>query len=315
MTGENAVSTNANSSDPAIHLARRMVREINDNHGLRFMLRGRCQGGMQGGAWKLVDTAGRQAVLKWRDSNPGSRIPRLMDAVDRIRSAGYPTPAWIASGFTTAGSPYHLQEFVPGHPSPLTARTAALLIEVVERQAGLDPDPIADWSRYVSSQVRDDDGDGPRRFLRGLGRPGEDLLAHFDHVLDRFGSVRLPTGDMVHGDFNSCNVLTHGGRVSGVIDIEAFGSGTRAIDYGWLLREAYVEGAERDAIRMIRHAGDSVAGPGVFATCVAATAFDIVRFQALHDDPDNVPGVISRLHDLADDLSRSMCDQLNGSGS
>ena len=41
----------------------------------------------------------------------------------------------------------------------------------------------------------------------------------------------------------------------------------------------------------------------MLALCVAATAFDIVRWQAKHDDPRNVPGVLASLHRLADDLS------------
>ncbi|MGH3094751.1 MAG: hypothetical protein ACRDMV_01965, partial [Streptosporangiales bacterium] len=63
-----------------------------------------------------------------------------------------------------------------------------------------------------------------------------------------------------------------------VIDVDACGSGTRAVDYAWLLREAYVRRAEPEAIATIRGAGEAVAGPGVLAICAAATAFDITRF-------------------------------------
>jgi hypothetical protein len=132
------------------------------------------------------------------------------------------------------------------------------------------------------------------------------LLAHFDRVLACYGPVELPGGDLVHGDYNSCNVLMHDGAISGVIDVEALGSGTRAIDYAWLLREAWVVGAGEDVARLIRRAGEAVAGAGVLAVCVAATAFDIVRFQAVHDDPANMPGVLDSLHRLAEDLSKPL---------
>lgn len=290
-------------SDDARHTAERVVEEINQVHGLRFVVRARCRGGMQGGAWLLADPDGRQAVLKWRPKGTLRRRPWLGDVVTRIRATGYPTPAWIAAGDTRASESYHVQEVVPGEPANLASETtAALLIEVVESQAGLDPDPPQDWSAYVSSCAREDPEDGPRRFLQQRGADGRELLAHFDRVLASHGPVELPGGDLVHGDFNSCNVLMHDGAISGVIDVEALGSGTRAIDYAWLLREAWVEGAGDGVARLIRRAGEAVAGAGVLAVCVAATAFDIVRWQAVHDDPANVPGVLDSLHRLADDL-------------
>jgi aminoglycoside phosphotransferase (APT) family kinase protein len=292
--------------DPALERVRQVVDEINEANDLRFVVGDRCRGGLQGGAWILTDPAGQRAVLKWRADDRTARRARLLQAVDRIHATGYPTPPWIAAGITVSGSSYHVQRFVPGAPaSPLRANTAALLVDVLERQAGLDPDPGNDWRHYVRWCVEDDTDHGPRAFLRGLGQPGWDLLAGFDRVLALHGHLHPPGGDMVHGDFQSCNVLLQDGQVSGVIDIEAFGSGTRAVDYGWLLREAYVTEAGRVAARLIRRAGEAVAGPGVLAMCVAATAFDIVRFQAGHD-PESLPRLFARLNHLADDLSRSL---------
>nr|WP_238342334.1 phosphotransferase [Actinopolymorpha rutila] len=223
-----------------------------------------------------------------------------------MKTAGYPTPRWIVAGVSEAGIRYHVQEFVEGEPSsPLTADTAELLIEVIERHTGLDPDPTNDWSIYVDSVVGGHLRGGSRAFLRGFRPPGDDLLAAFDRVLAEYGPVRLPAGDLVHGDLNTCNVLLNDGRVSGVIDIDAFGSGTRAIDYAWLLREAYAMDAEPEAVRRVRRAGEAVAGPEVLAHCVAATAFDIVRFQVRHG-PRQVPALLQRLRRLADDLSEPL---------
>jgi aminoglycoside phosphotransferase (APT) family kinase protein len=291
-------------SADARQAAERVVAEINQQHGLHYVVRARCQGGMQGGAWLVTDPAGTQAVVKWRPAGRLRWRPRLGDIVSQIRATGYPTPRWIAAGDTSFGASYHVQDFVDGEPGNLASMaSAALLVDVIEGHAGLDPDPPQDWSSYVSSCAREDRDDGPRRFLQRLGADGRDLIDHYDRVLAAHGPVELPGGDMVHGDFNSCNVLMHGGAVSGVIDVEALGSGTRAIDYAWLLREAWVEGAGDDVARLIRRAGERVAGPGVLALCVAATAFDIVRWQAVHDDPANVPGVMDSLHRLADDLA------------
>ena len=283
--------------------AESVLPEINRTHGLRYALRGRCAGGMQGGAWLLADPEGRPAILKLQADKPGSRRPRtVLEAVNRMNTAGYPTPRWIAAGVSEAGIRYHVMEVAEGEPSsPLTADTAALLVEVIERHAGLDPDPANDWNVYVDSilggQFRDDN----REFLRSFGPPGDDLLVAFDRVLAEHGPVRLPVGDLVHGDLNTCNVLLKAGRVSGVIDIDAFGSGTRVIDYAWLLREGYAMDAEPEAIRRVRRAGEAVAGPEVLAYCVVATAFDIVRFHVRHAQ-QRLPGLLKRLHQLADDL-------------
>jgi Ser/Thr protein kinase RdoA (MazF antagonist) len=290
--------------DTQLERAQNVVHELNQKHGQRFTLRGRCQGGLQGGAWHLTDAAGERAVLKWRTHGGTNRIAGQPHLVRQIRAAGYPTPAWLAAGVTAAGVVYHVQEYVPGEPmTKMTGRTAAQLIEVIERQAGLDPDPGHNWSDYVWRCARDECAGDPRPMLRGLGRPGEELIEHFDAVLAGYGDIVLPAGDLVHGDFNTCNVLAQDGEVAGVIDLEAFGSGTRAVDYAWLLREAYVEGAAPEAITAIREAGEAVAGAGVLAVCAAATAFGITCFQLGHN-PADLLSVIAELHRLADDLSR-----------
>lgn len=287
------------------HAARtaKIVREINQTQGSRFTMRERCRGGLNGGAWLLTDPAGSRAVLKWRTHGGANRIGQQPRLVERIRAAGYPTPAWLAAGVTASGVVYHVQEFVPGEPmTTLTGRTAARLVEVIERQNGLNPDPGYNWSSYVARCARNEADGDPRPAVRRLGRPGVELIEHFDTVLSAYGEIRLPADDLVHGDFNTCNVIARDGEVRGVIDLEGFGSGTRAIDDAWLLREAYVRGAEPTAIAVIRQAGEAVAGPGVLAMCAAATAFDITRFQLAHD-PAGLPAVIAGLHRMADDLT------------
>jgi Ser/Thr protein kinase RdoA (MazF antagonist) len=103
-------------------------------------------------------------------------------------------------------------------------------LNVLDRHAGLDPDPARDRNEYVKRMAFDESGGRPRQTVRQLGSPGHALIAHYEELLDRHRAVRLPRGDLVHGDFNTCNVLIHQGRVSGAIDIEELGSGTRVID-------------------------------------------------------------------------------------
>jgi aminoglycoside phosphotransferase (APT) family kinase protein len=46
---------------------------------------------------------------------------------------------------------------------------------------------------------------------------------------------RLPGGDLVHGDLNLSNVLAEGGTITGVVDWDAVGYGSRASDLAGLL--------------------------------------------------------------------------------
>jgi len=253
-------------------------------------LRGRCAGGMRGGAWLVADGHGRLAVLKVCHNDLAPRVPVLREVVGRLRSAGYPTPEWLASGLSADGFGYWIADHVPGRAStPLTPGKTRLLLEVLESQAGLDPDPSRNWSEYV---LRPDPAHVP-------GPVVDSYLALFEQA----GPVHLPSGDMVHGDFNSCNIFLDSGAVSGVIDIEAIGSGTRAVDYAWLLREAYLENYGPEVIAMIRRAGEAVAGPEALRVCMAATVFDIFRFKLRHQ-PSQINEVIARLHLLAEDLGR-----------
>jgi Ser/Thr protein kinase RdoA (MazF antagonist) len=169
---------------------------------------------------------------------------------------------------------------------------------LIELHAGLDPLPERDWSAYVLTEL-----DARKEQLRRSAPGTGGLVDHYEQLLAQVTPVELPGGDLVHGDFNSCNVLVHQGQVSGAIDIEALGSGTRAIDYAWLLREAYAEGAHDDVIRLIRRAGEAVAGPRALAFCAPFTAMEWLLWM-VHHVPHDVPALLDGLHRLAHDLAQ-----------
>ncbi len=286
----------------------RVLAEVNADHGLELSLIGRCAAGVQTGAWLLVDAAGDQAILKWHPDGSATELRELAAVVERLRATGYPTPAWLAAGVTTAGAGYHVQRFATGLPAtpptgaPMSMSTAGLLIEVLERQAGLDPAPGRDRSAAAVRDARDESPGSSRHHLRGLGEPGAALLARYDALLAT-APAQLPGGDLVHGDFNTCNLLLDGSRVSAVIDVEELGSGTRVIDYAGLLREAYVEDYGDEVRLLLRRVAEAVAGPGVLVVCAAAAAFFIAGFKAAHQ-PDRVPATLAALHRMAADLAR-----------
>src|SRR5688572_3749928 len=170
------------------------VRQLVASLDAGFTVRGRCEGGMQGGAWLLARGQSRAVLKVCRDR--ASRLPGLRDVVARLRAGGYPTPAWLASGPVGDGSAYYIADFVPGTPStPLTVAKTRLLVETLEKQAGLDPDPAHNWSDYV---MRPDPTDVPAS-----------LVETYMGLMRAVGPVRLPREDLVHGDFNSCNIFLH----------------------------------------------------------------------------------------------------------
>ena len=78
---------------------------------------------------------------------------------------------------------------------------------------------------------------------------------------------RLPCNDLVHHDFNLSNILIDHGDVAGVVDWEAAGRGSRALDFATLLFEWHrllqiggtvaPEGGVRLVERIVSVAGDS----------------------------------------------------------
>lgn len=279
-----------------------IVARINAAHNVNYTRIGKAAGGVNHGAWILRDVNGREAVLKVGLGRDLDRLRRVREVVGRLRSRGYPTPEWILVGRDDHGDCYQVQQRVPGRPiGRLTAQTASQLVTVLERQAGLNPCPERNLSTFVRDEFR-----AASDHIRTLGPEPASVAERYDLLVERIGPVELPREDLVHGDFNTCNVLAWRGRVSGVIDVDALGSGTRAIDYGWLLRELYVVGVDDPAaIRIVREAGEAVAGPPVLALCVALTAVDIVRWVAGHS-PAELPSVTEGLHQLADDLDNPL---------
>ena len=281
-----------------------VLAEVNRQHGGAYVLAGRLAGGNQAGAYLLDAPGGGVAVLKWStDTAWASQVLRAAPAVERIRQAGYPTPAWLAVGVTSDGFPYQIQQFVPGAAiMSLGAHQVDLLLDLVERQAGLDPDPGRDWSRHIRAFVFDD-ADGVGAWLRRHGASA--AVDAYAKLCAPFRHERLPGGDLVHGDLSTHNVLVERGRVTGVVDIEALGSGTRVIDLASILREGYLWHGEPAALRRLRKAAENVAGHGALVVCVAASVLGVLWF-ALRRQPHNAGRLVSGARRLAADLARPL---------
>lgn len=274
----------------------RLVAEVNQAHGTSFQLEGRLAGGFQSGAYRLRSPAG-PAVLKWSpDSSWADQVARAARSVSRVRSRGYPTPRWLAVGVSRGGYGYQIQDLVSGGTRErLTVDVAASLIEVLELQAGLDPDPDRSWSGYVADwYVRQ--WAGTTATVAAMGSGGRSLVEASNALLARFDAPSSPAQDLVHGDFRLGNVLFDGEQVSGVVDIEALGSGSRALDYATLLDHGE---ADEDAVQLLVVAGVEAAGPAAIAHCLVHVLLDLVMFMSRRIPPIDVAHRNQRVHELA----------------
>jgi aminoglycoside phosphotransferase (APT) family kinase protein len=194
-------------------------------------------GGWNQGAYLVRGPGGELAVLKCYTENPD----RIAAAAPVIRAAcehGWPTPAWLATGTTRSGAAWVLQEFAAGKPPPrLDERVAALMVEVLEVQAGLGKLAGPGWSQWAWGTVFEDWG-GLRAALRARFPQGGEIVAAVDAIASSCGAAPLSAADLVHGNFEAGNTLLDGNRLW-VVDAQGVSGGSRAYD----LIEALMRGA------------------------------------------------------------------------
>lgn len=254
-----------------------VLREVNVACGSSYALLRPLVGGVQSGAWLIQDEAQNVAVLKWTPERSwAGQVQRADQAVAAARRHGYPTPAWLAVGTTRQGYAYQVQEHVGGRSLEyLSVRVAGGLVDLLESQAGLDPDPGRSWSTYVTESFTQ--WPSTCAAASATGSESARLVDEGVRLMNRYEPPVLPSHDLVHGDFRLSNILWAGDQVSGVIDIEALGSGSRVFDYATLLDH---EAADEAAIELLVAAGARVAGPAALAWCLVHVCLDLVLFMA-----------------------------------
>ncbi|WP_286344162.1 aminoglycoside phosphotransferase family protein [Frondihabitans sucicola] len=255
-----------------------VVRELNARREIPWALGERLDGGSQSGAWDLTSADGSQGVLKVATTTDWSRqVIRAVPVVAAVRRAGYPTPAWLASGTTVSGTGYQVQQRVPGASiDSIDLNRAHALIDVLEQQQGLDPDPDRCWSDFLIAE-RTAGKHSLRVAAQATGHDGRRLLGLCERLTRDADRIDWPRTDLVHGDFRPANVLFDRGLISGVIDIEAIGSGPRAFDYATLLSHLSIES---DALALLVAAGCASSRPAVLRACVGHVFLDLVRFMS-----------------------------------
>ncbi|MFG1628513.1 phosphotransferase family protein [Kribbella sp. NPDC049227] len=258
-----------------------VVGELNVALGTSYQLVRQLAGGLQSSAYELTD-GDATVVLKWTaDPDWTPRVRRAAELVGRARTAGYPTPAWLAVGETAAGSPYQLQEFVTGEPvrdaSVLDERLARQLIAICELQRDLVPEDGVSWSGW-SSGVVFEDWDGVWGRVHAYGGEDAELLDRYAELCRPHRGEVLPDKDLVHGDLNVGNLIVDNGRIAGIVDIEAAGGGSRAYDLVSLATSAARDGAPDGVDELFLEAALRAGGRAAVAVCAAAAYATIAEF-------------------------------------
>jgi hypothetical protein len=224
------------------------------------------------GAFWATDRAGTVSLLKILPGAAPDAVGHLraLDAVlARLRGRGYPAPRFRAIGHVR-GLVFWVQQRLSGsvvdrgQGKPDGAVVSGLLPELIrlnDAQAGLGAG-ASGWPRLLIRTLTAG-GDGYCLHSTLRDRPDtRELLGVLRGIGDRCGPA-IPEGeDFVHYDFTLANLLSDGGAITGVIDINPpVLAGDRAFDLATLLFYCYDLDEIRGQLRtrLLDLAGDRAA--------------------------------------------------------
>lgn len=260
-----------------------VLDRINRQCGTNYQLDHRLSGGRQGGAWTVgeAEDPSHIAVLTWTvNAGLAARRDQTGRLVSDLVQRAYPTPAWRHWGALDGDIAFAITDLAPGNPPRGWGDVSAgAVVAAVEKQASVAGPSQGSWSDYMRWALSDPSG--PRQDLACLGSAAAHLLEHADTAAHIVAGLQLPSEDAVHGDLELGNLLVDAALGMWIIDIDACGPGTRAIDYAWLYRDAAAHQAP-DAAATFEAAGVAVAGPTVWGCCLAFSCLELAAFVARH---------------------------------
>lgn len=278
----------AEESVPAV------VGEISQRFGTRFAVVRRLEGGYQSGAMLLESDRGTHFVLKvTKGVSRLAQLERVRPIVEKMRGRGYPMPDLLFFGTLDERSTYSVREFVTGAPmSSLDVGNAQLLLRLLEMQKSVDLRTDQDWSRWARKILTG----AEENYLEALrSNPETSRLwdeiesAVMDHPLPM-----LPTTDMVHGDFRPSNVIVHKGRVSGVIDYEYAGKGSRVIDLATFLADEMVSNRDSELQGLLWREAIGMVGEEALLLVLLYQALEMIFWFITKRDEERLRGRVAQ---------------------
>ena len=181
-----------------------------------------------------------------------------------LGARGYPVPAIIWHGMARDQWHVTVQNRLPGHPlTTLDGRLLEEVLALVERQADAAiPADDRDFTSYIAN-VLFDDWDQVWADAARAGGAARPLCARIRRWLQPAWGLRLPPADYAHNDLNLSNILTDGGKITGVVNWDEFGLGSRALDLIVLALDCQQRGAHAAADRLLARAESAVGSAGL----------------------------------------------------
>jgi aminoglycoside phosphotransferase (APT) family kinase protein len=168
-------------------------------------------------------------------SNPfaAERAAWTDKALTLLARRGYPIPTILWRGALDGNWSCVVQQRVPGEAlHALSGSALDALFSLVDLQATPDLDPGGwDISWWMSVVLFERWEHWWERVEKAVPQTSRRLRA----FLEPAWGFRLPADDIVHGDLNLTNVIAHGGTITGIVDWDDIGLGSRAADLSGLL--------------------------------------------------------------------------------
>jgi Ser/Thr protein kinase RdoA (MazF antagonist) len=213
--------------------------------------------------WAARAQAAGAIAVKVRDSDEG-RAQQKADwcaaHLPVLAARGYPVPAILWHGTLSAQWQVTVQRLLPGRPLvTLDGPVLADALRLVELQAGAGiTDEGRDFTGYVANVLFDEWDEVWADAPAACAAAGP-LCARLRRWLEPAWGLRLPPADYAHNDLNPSNILADGARITGVVDWDEFGLGSRALDLIALAVDCE-RGGGRDAADRLLGRAAAVAG-------------------------------------------------------
>ena len=222
-----------------------------------------------GMTWAACAQGSGPIVVKLRHGDRADEKTRWCAAhLPALGARGYPVPTIVWHGMI--GDQWHVtvQNRVPGRSlhaldGPLEGAMVDALLRLVELQADAGiPAGDRNFTDYVANVLFEDWDDVWADAPQACVAAGP-LCARLRGWLEPVRGLRLPPVDYAHNDLNLSNILTDGARVTGVVDWDEFGLGSRALDLVALAVDFERRGDSAAADRLLARAAQVAGDDGL----------------------------------------------------
>jgi hypothetical protein len=190
-----------------------------------------------------------------RGDNAAEKTQWCVKHLPALGARGYPVPTILWHGMISAKWHVTVQNRLPGRP--LTALNGPMLeaaLRLVELQADAGfRDGERDFTDYVANVLFEDWDEDWADAPRAAAAAGP-LCARVRRWLQPVWGLRRPPADYANNDLNLSNILADGATITGVVDWDEFGLGSRALDLVALAFECERGGGHAAADRLLAQA-------------------------------------------------------------